>query len=259
MPGYKTSGAIAESEGGVPLYRRIARTLQTEIARGIYHAGSQLPSETELMQRFGVSRHTVRAAIRRLQDAGLVKSRHGFGTIVQNPGAGQHYIHQVNTILDLFPLDAEPHYDPIDGTLIELPAWARFFPVLDDGCKWLHITGDRRKPGTAKPFNEVELFIAARFAGVARMVGASSGSIYTALEAIYGETIVEVEQVIAGFRADGVRGAKVGLKKGDSGIEVRSLHRVSSDGEVGIYTLNRFTTEDYSFSMILRRHDGGRS
>lgn len=255
MPGAKLS-RTGGGEGGAPLYQRIARTLQTEIARGIYHAGSQLPSESELMRRFGVSRHTVRAAIGRLQEAGLVKSHHGLGTIVQSPGAGQHYIHQVNTLSDLFPLDAEPHYDPIDGTLIELPPWARFFPVLDDGRKWLRITGDRRKPGAVKPFNEVELFIAARFAGIARMVGTSSGSIYTALEAIYGESIVEVEQVIGGFRADGVRGGKIGLKQGDSGIEVRSLHRVSSDGDVGIFTLNRFPTEDYSFSMILRRHGG---
>lgn len=86
-----------------------------------------------------------------------------------------------------------------------------------------------------------------------RVIGASGGSIYTALESIYGETIVEVEQVIGGFQADDVRGARIGLKKGDTGIEVRRIHRVSSDDDVAILSLNRFATVDYSFSMILKR------
>lgn len=253
MASKKAVGGGAPDEAKIPLYQLVARTLQTEIVRGVYLVGSQLPSEAELMQRFSVGRHTIRAAVLMLQNAGLVKTRHGLGSIVQSPTLGQSFVHEINTISDLFPLEAETRYDPVESKLVRLPRWARFFPGVDGERTWLHITGDRRKPGAKKPFNEVDAFVASRFAGVSRLIGLGTGSIYTALEIIYGEMIVEVEQVIGGFEADGVRGARIGLQKGQSGIEVRRLHRVQSDNDIAILTINRFATTDYTFSMVFRR------
>jgi DNA-binding GntR family transcriptional regulator len=51
------------------------------IRSGAVPAGERLPSETELSGLYGVSRVTVRAAIRSLQEAGLVAARQGVGTI----------------------------------------------------------------------------------------------------------------------------------------------------------------------------------
>jgi GntR family transcriptional regulator len=44
------------------LYARIEETIATEIAQGEYRPGDQLPTEDELLQRFQVSRITVRRA-----------------------------------------------------------------------------------------------------------------------------------------------------------------------------------------------------
>src|SRR5215211_2896752 len=44
--------------------------------------GELLPSEKELAVRYGASRVTVRASIRSLHEAGLIKVRHGVGSIV---------------------------------------------------------------------------------------------------------------------------------------------------------------------------------
>ena len=56
----------------------IARQLATQIARS-GHAGARLGSEWDLCERFGVSRLTLRQAIRLLQDSGLVECRRGRG------------------------------------------------------------------------------------------------------------------------------------------------------------------------------------
>jgi DNA-binding GntR family transcriptional regulator len=255
----KSDAAVGGKGGAVskPLYQRIVQELQSEIVLGRYPVGTLLPSEAELTQRFSVSRHTIRSAVRALADAGLVKSHQGLGTLVQRPGDAGGYVHRIDTISDLFPHDAETRQDPVDGTLVPLPQRVReCFPHVPDEGLWLRITGDRRKLGTAEPFNELEVYVAARFAGVGRLVGGSSGSIYAMLEAIYGETISEVEQVIGGFTSDGKAGARIGLRKGDAGIEVRRVHRVSSDGEVGILSFNRYPIAEYTFSMVLRRAPG---
>src|SRR5256884_5995498 len=72
-------------------YRQIFEKLQEDISAGHYKPGKRLPSETELVRRFGVSRMTVFRAMRELQSLGLVTRRVGSGTYVSsNSNSGSH-------------------------------------------------------------------------------------------------------------------------------------------------------------------------
>jgi GntR family transcriptional regulator len=71
-------------EPAQPRYLAIAAELQREIAAGRFALGSVLPAEHRLAARFGVSRDTVRKALDRLQQRGVVDSRHGVGWRVQS-------------------------------------------------------------------------------------------------------------------------------------------------------------------------------
>ncbi|MEJ5253069.1 MAG: GntR family transcriptional regulator [Chthonomonadetes bacterium] len=66
------------------LYRQIYHTLKADIVSGHYPPGAQLPTETELMHRFGVSRVTVRHALALLQREGLVVRIPAKGTFVRH-------------------------------------------------------------------------------------------------------------------------------------------------------------------------------
>lgn len=61
----------------------IADALKRDIREGRYPAGSRIPNEAELCERFEVSRPTVRAAVKELDVLGLVQTRHGVGTFVR--------------------------------------------------------------------------------------------------------------------------------------------------------------------------------
>jgi GntR family transcriptional regulator len=61
----------------------VARVLQAEILEGRYGADGQLPTEPELMKRFGVARETVRRALQFLKESGVVMSVQGSGTFVR--------------------------------------------------------------------------------------------------------------------------------------------------------------------------------
>jgi len=65
--------------------------LAQSIRLGVLADGEQLPPERELAEKFGVSRVTLREAIRALRDAGLVESRRGRGggTFVVSPRQGR--------------------------------------------------------------------------------------------------------------------------------------------------------------------------
>lgn len=63
-------------------YEIIKNWLQNNISTGILVPNDKLPSESELMNQFGVSRNAVRQAINELIKDQLVESRHGIGTFV---------------------------------------------------------------------------------------------------------------------------------------------------------------------------------
>ena len=50
------------------LYEQVARSLLSQIESGVYHKGDMLPCESKLIEQTGVSRVTVREALRRLAD-----------------------------------------------------------------------------------------------------------------------------------------------------------------------------------------------
>ncbi|MEV6751905.1 FadR/GntR family transcriptional regulator [Streptomyces sp. NPDC051214] len=64
----------------------MARDIQERIKKLIIDqrlpSGASLPTEPELMERLGVSRNSVREALKALQAMGIVEIRHGFGTYV---------------------------------------------------------------------------------------------------------------------------------------------------------------------------------
>jgi len=68
-----------------PKYQQVYAALRREIQSGRLATGARLPSEADLVKRFGASRITVGRAVRDLQLAGLVERRAGSGTFVAMP------------------------------------------------------------------------------------------------------------------------------------------------------------------------------
>jgi GntR family transcriptional repressor for pyruvate dehydrogenase complex len=66
------------------VYQEVARQLERRIAEQM-KPGDLLPPERELVQMLGVSRGSVRDAIRSLELMGLLEPRQGIGTVVRDP------------------------------------------------------------------------------------------------------------------------------------------------------------------------------
>lgn len=76
--------------GFAPLARRtvptrIAEHLRAAILDGRFRPGRVLPSERELAKIFGVTRTTIKHALVELERSGLIHTRHGVGSVVQDP------------------------------------------------------------------------------------------------------------------------------------------------------------------------------
>jgi len=80
----------AAAEESLPLYIRIRDVLRAGILDGSHPPHSQMPSESELQDRFGVSRITIRQALGHLEREGLIFKKHGKGSFVSQPKAFQN-------------------------------------------------------------------------------------------------------------------------------------------------------------------------
>lgn len=76
----RTSSGALDRRPGVTVWRQIADRIRADIPQIQAEHGGKLPSEADLALRFGVNRHTVRAAIAALAEQGLVRSERGRGT-----------------------------------------------------------------------------------------------------------------------------------------------------------------------------------
>ncbi|MDW6025563.1 phosphonate metabolism transcriptional regulator PhnF [Mesorhizobium sp. BAC0120] len=77
-----TRKADVERRSGIALWRQIADRIRLGIAAEELGTGGRLPPELELSARFGVNRHTVRAAIAALVQDGVLRAEQGRGTFV---------------------------------------------------------------------------------------------------------------------------------------------------------------------------------
>lgn len=119
MPAIDTSKPPRRTKKA-PKYLAIRDWLVDRIARGEVARGAQLPSEHDLMARFGVSRVTARQALDELRSLGLVESRRGKGHFVSRLTA-VHSLQRLQSFGEMMaPLGVATHSNVLE--LIETPA-----------------------------------------------------------------------------------------------------------------------------------------
>ena len=115
---------------GSPLYQQTSEALEKIIAET--DPGAFLPSEPKMAKKLGVSRATLREAMRTFEERGLIVRRQGVGTIVTSPPpileAGLEVLESIETIADRIELDVtmgelrifERFPDQDESTLLEV-------------------------------------------------------------------------------------------------------------------------------------------
>ena len=187
------SDSLPSPGESLPLYAQVAATLRTAIARGIYAAGSRIPTEDELCRRFKVSRHTIRDALRQLRGEGLITSRPGSRPVVAGSAPIRAPEHVDSSI-------GEDFFDYMLGTRLAVEAMETV-PVspelaaeagLSAGEPWLSVRGWRTDAddGHATCWNEY--LIEPASAQVGRMLPRHVGPLVPLLEELSGQRIATI-------------------------------------------------------------------
>ncbi|MFN0116466.1 MAG: GntR family transcriptional regulator [Paracoccaceae bacterium] len=240
----------------IPRYVQVSDELATRIAAGAFALGSLLPTEIELCEEFGVSRHTVREALRRLSDAGLLRRRQGSGSQVVATRKHRAYVHEMRSLAGLFQYAADTRFR-IDR-VVRATADAPDAPDLDgrQGEIWLIATGLRHDPEGGGAICVSTVYISDEFAEVAADLPLHDGAIYSMLEARFGVEVADVEQQIDAMPMPHAAARALGLSRNLWVVRVVRRYRAAS-GRLMLASVNYHPGDRFSYTMHLRREDRG--
>ncbi len=105
----------------IPLYYQLYEILYDQIQEGIWQPEDMLPTESELVERYNLSRATVRQAFEMLVNQGLVYRRQGRGTFVSRPAFEQNLNRIISFWEDMKQRGLKPGTIVLSSELIQAP------------------------------------------------------------------------------------------------------------------------------------------
>lgn len=258
MRALKPSLAAAPAPAAVPRYQQLAATLAREIAEGHHAVGSLLPPEPVLCQRFGVSRHTVREAVRQLCDQGLVSRHQGVGTRVRARQAQQQYVASLSSLGDLMAYAQQTRLKLLGARRIAADAaLARQLRCME-GEPWVELDTCRYALEGGEPIVHMRVFVRPECEGIRQAVERRGAWIYGLIEQYGGERILEARQSVGAVAVPAASARVLGVRAGSPGMLVRRFY-LGRHGRLLSASLNVYPVGRFEFTTTWRLEDGAPS
>lgn len=227
------------------LYHRVHEQLFGQIDRGELAPGAALPSEPELCEAFGVSRITIRRALKELADRRLIVRRRGVGTFVANRLPDQREFRLAGYLGERRILQSRIEADNAESALEEVAGALG----LEPGAQVRHIRTVAHRDG--EPFTVADAYAAEIQGQQLRAADyASPLPIADAFAARLGRRIERAEQRLDADAADAEVARLLGLAPGAPLLRGRLTYFTSGDTPTQ-YLVVRFHPDKYRFVVDL--------
>jgi GntR family transcriptional regulator len=240
-------------------YAELAHALLEEIEGGRYVIGSLLPTEHELAERHGMSRHTVRAALRLLQDMGYVSRKKAVGTIVESTNPNASYTQSFSTVEDLVRVAATEVRSIEDVHPITLDRSTARRLEAPVGSRWILVSATRldvRK--NRAPVAWADIYIDETFARITDDVRDHPDVLVSSLiEREFGVAITEIRQVVSGMLIEAPLANVLGVAPGSAGLRLVRQYK-SAGGRILEITDTRYPADRVSVSFQFKRSKAAR-
>lgn len=233
-----------------PRYVVLAGRLRQAISGGKLDIGAQLPTEHELCERHKVSRHTARAALKLLEDEGLIDRRPGLGTRIISTEARRGFSQPLGGLDDLLQYAHEARlaiHAVSDAALSQAQARMLGAPK---GSQWLRIEGVRRVRGEA--IAATTIYVSAAIGASATDFRRSDKAIVELAEKKFGVGVARITQRITAEKLCAADAATLRRAQGEPVL--RTIRRYFDSAErVYVISDSRHPGDGFAYEMTYRR------
>ena len=247
--------AAMNDRGSQPLYVWLRECLRTDITAGKYPAGSLLPSEIELSKAYGVSRHTVREATRKLADSGLISRRAGVGTVVRAETRPSRYAAGLGTMQEVRDFINTTRLENLSMTAMKADAEMAARLECEPGSEWLEINAIRHVVGQTTPIATAHLFLRAEFRRIKDRLRGFHPNVYDLIQNEFGEEIVTVRQEIEALLMPPATAKLLGAKPRSPALLQRRFY-IGKNNRLLAVSSNTFAAD--RFRMVTSWPNGGK-
>jgi GntR family transcriptional regulator len=188
---------LANEAKGQPRYLQLADELRAQILGGDLASGDGFPTENALCARYGVSRFTIREALRTLQTEGLIQRKRGSGTVIQAAAARGGALHQpLSNVAEILQYARDSSFlfeRDGDGVLPKVIAEQTGVP---GGGRWARFRGVRTRRGEEGPIAVTDAYIHPDLAHLVDAIDTGADTIFRQLERLGRCRIARVTQDI---------------------------------------------------------------
>jgi GntR family transcriptional regulator len=196
----------------MPLHAQVEQAVLKSMADGTLPAGARLPAEDQLIERFGVSRTTIRTAIQSLLARGLVEIRRGKGTFVTQPTITQELTELTGFVEDMRAIGREPSAKVLDRRLVAASETVARQLSLQRGAAVARIQRVRLADGSPLSFDETYLPLELGQKIMAEDL--ENQPIFSLLEQKYATPLLEAEYRLAAVASHGTVARALGIDAG---------------------------------------------
>ncbi len=235
--------------GRKPRYLALADDLRMQISRGEFPQPDQFPTENALCARYGVSRFTVREALRQLQNEGLIQRKRGSGTVIQPAAARGGALHQplsnVGEILQ-YARDTSFLFERAGSTTLP-KAIAEQLGVTVPG-KWARFRGVRSGREDGPPIALTDAYIHPSLVAEADRIDTSGTTIFRQIETLAGVRIGQVTQDIQAVAASADVAAALAVPRRSPCLRIlRCFH--GADGRILVFSASHHPGDRFAYAM----------
>jgi GntR family transcriptional regulator len=234
-----------------PLYLRVKRDISARINQGAWPAGTYIPSESDLQQRYRVSRTTIRKAVDDLVDEGRLAIIHGMGTRV----VASRLSLKPATLMSFTQMMLAQGIEPgrTQESLAVEPASAEIAAALglDAGTEVLRFSRIRTADGAPVSYN-VSYLPMTLFTGYDVEAILAGQSLYTQLEEAFNLVVQTTEDTFGIARADAELAAMLNVKNGEP-LLIIARHGFDKAENRIEYSRTTIRADRYHHTITLRR------
>lgn len=230
----------------------VSQALIEDLRSGRHAVGDTISSESELCKRFNVSRSTVRFALSRMQDLGLIQRRQGAPTRVIATSVSPIYVHSMTASGDLLNFAGPTRREIRETSSVVADEELALRLDQKPGRHWVWIRQARYVGRKTMPAVWTDVYLTAEFGDIVADLPDYPGLIYTLLEQRHGIIIEEIRQTIVASTLSREIADVFEAAEGDSALEItRRYHDVS--GHCRIVTISVQPAVSFKYEITLSR------